>query len=173
MDNTEDSVPSLARLQHWNNLWDTDNYFDGYRAQEAALEWLFKTYPTNTDLNQVLIKVVALDVFYSTRIYHPTETAQHICELKDFDKRVKAGDLSLVTDVAVFKVKVKHDIKRKNIVKKKKGKTSRKTFSPLPPSIALGTIPKPILEVPQFFLAASRSKLDFSGSLPPIKTGCC
>ena len=128
MDNTEDSVPSLARLQHWNNQWDTKDLFDNYRAQEAALEWLFKTYPTNTDLNQVLIKVAALDVFYSTRIYHPTETAQHICKLKDFDERVKAGDLSLVTDVAVFTVKLKHDIKRKNIVTKKKGEDLKKNI---------------------------------------------
>lgn len=81
------------------------------------MEWLFKTYPQNTDLDQVLIKVAALNTFYSTTIFHPTETAQHICELKDFDERVKAGDLSLVTKLAIFKVKVKSKDKNKDKVK--------------------------------------------------------
>ena len=111
MTDIDNDLPSPEALEDWNNQWDTNKKLRSYRDQEAALTWLFKTYPKNTDLNQVLIKVTALDALYSTRIYHITETARHIIELKDFDKRVQEGDLSLVRDLAVFKVKL-HTNKR-------------------------------------------------------------
>ncbi|MGN1325300.1 MAG: hypothetical protein ACI4YA_03025 [Candidatus Spyradenecus sp.] len=98
-------LPSQAELEHWNRQWESLPRLKNYYAQEKALEWLFKAYPQNTVLEQVLIKVTALDTLYSTSIFHITETAQHICTaLIDFDARVKEGDLSLVKDLAVFKV---------------------------------------------------------------------
>ena len=122
------SLPSPEALEDWNNQWDTNKKLRSYRDQEAALTWLFKTYPKNTDLNQVLIKVTALDALYSTRIYHITETARHIIELKDFDKRVQEGDLSLVRALAVFKVKL-HTNKRNPDQKADKSTREKHIFS--------------------------------------------
>ena len=122
------SLPSPEALEDWNNQWDTNKKLRSYRDQEAALTWLFKTYPKNTDLNQVLIKVTALDALYSTRIYHITETARHIIELKDFDKRVQEGDLSLVRALAVFKVKL-HTNKRNPDEKADKSTREKHIFS--------------------------------------------
>lgn len=102
-------LPSPEALEQWNNQWDTNEDLRNYRDQEVALTWLFNTYPYNTDLNQVLIKVTALNALYSTYIFHITETARHIIELKDFDRRVREGDLSLVRDLAIFKVRLKTD----------------------------------------------------------------
>ena len=113
MTDIDNDLPSPEALEHWNNQWDTNEKLRNYRDQEAALTWLFKTYPHNTDLNQVLIKVTALNSLYSTTIYHLTETARHILELKDFDLRVKAGDLNLVEDLATFEVKQKNGVLRK------------------------------------------------------------
>lgn len=105
----DNDLPSPEALERWNNQWDTNEDLRNYRDQEAALTWLFKTYPHNTDLNQVLIKVTALNALYSTYIFHITETARHVIELKDFDRRVREGDLSLVRDLAIFKVILKTD----------------------------------------------------------------
>lgn len=109
MTDIDNDLPSPEALEHWNNQWDTNEKLRNYRDQEAALTWLFKTYPHNTDLNQVLIKVTALNALYSTYIFHITETARHVIELKDFDRRVREGDLSLVRDLAIFKVILKTD----------------------------------------------------------------
>ena len=49
--------------KEWNKLAD-------YVAREEALEKLFKkTYPKNSEFNDILIKVSVLNSFYSTRIY--------------------------------------------------------------------------------------------------------
>lgn len=89
--------PSKAELQKYLKVWDS---LENYSLQENALEKLFlKTYIHNTDINDVLIKVSALNDFYSTNIFSSFQVAKHIVSL-DIDERLKAGDVTLVNDIA-------------------------------------------------------------------------
>ena len=54
---------------------------------------------TNTEIDDVLIKVAALNDFYSTNIFSIYPVAKRIVE-QDIDKKLKAGDLQLVNDIA-------------------------------------------------------------------------
>lgn len=85
-------------LRHWDSL-------DNYRLQEGALNKLFfNVYPKNVEIEDILIKVAALNDFYNTNIYYPFNMAQHILEL-NIDDRMRAGDLSLVNDIATLETK--------------------------------------------------------------------
>ncbi len=80
-------------LKHWDSL-------ENYSLQESSLKKLFtKTYPSNLDLDDVLIKVCALNTFYSTNIFSPFPVAKRIVGLK-IDQKLSAGDLSIVSNIA-------------------------------------------------------------------------
>lgn len=84
-------------LSKWDNL---ENYF----LQEKALDKLFfETYPVNSDINDVLIKVASLNDFYSTNVYYPFIVAKHIVNL-NIDDRLFNGDANLVNDIASVKI---------------------------------------------------------------------
>lgn len=73
---------------------------ENYALQESALDKLFyRTYPNNRDIDDILIKVSALNDFYSTNIFSPFKVAKHIINL-DIDERLMAGDATLVNDIA-------------------------------------------------------------------------
>lgn len=83
-------------------LWEQEPSFGNYKYEASALEWLFKSYPTNKNLNEIIIKVACLDRLYSTNItknYKIPQVAQHIKKL-NFDDRVQKGDITLVDDIA-------------------------------------------------------------------------
>ena len=62
-------------LQRWEGL-------ENYRLQEQSLALLFKEFcPSNSVLEQVLLKVSALNDFYSTNIFDTFSVAKHIREL--------------------------------------------------------------------------------------------
>jgi hypothetical protein len=85
-------------LKDWKKL-------NNYVLQESSLTKLFhKTYPENKDIDDVLIKVCALNDFYSTNIFSPFSVAQHIVDLK-IDNRLKENDTSLVNDIAQIVIK--------------------------------------------------------------------
>ena len=87
----------IKYLEKWNNL-------GSYVIQEEALDDLYiKTYPKNTDIKQVIIKVSALNDFYSTNIFKVYPVAKHIIEL-NIDERISNNDVSLVNDIANVKV---------------------------------------------------------------------
>lgn len=72
--------------------------------QENSLKKLFtKTYPLNTEMDEVLIKVCSLNDFYSTNIYSPISVAKNILRL-NIDERLKQNDVSLVNDIAKVNV---------------------------------------------------------------------
>ncbi len=81
-----------------------------YAQEGIALDKLFKeTYPKNKDINEILIKVVALDSCYSTnvrRFSSINKVAEAIKNIKDFDRRVqKTGDnfdAALVDEICAF-----------------------------------------------------------------------
>ena len=73
---------------------------ENYSLQESALNKLFfQTYPNNTNIDDVLIKVSSLNDFYSTNIFSPFQVAKHIISL-NIDARLVAGDVTLVNDIA-------------------------------------------------------------------------
>jgi len=95
-------TPSVEEVQSYLDLWDK---LENYTLQENALNKLFLTvYPTNTEINDILIKVASLNDFYSTNIFSPFKMAKHILELK-IDDRLRAGDLTLINDIALLETK--------------------------------------------------------------------
>jgi hypothetical protein len=78
---------------------------------DLALEELFATFPGNVELNDVLLKVAALNSLYATNIYAVFQVAKHIHNLK-IDTRLKEQDRTLVEDIAW--VQVSADKKRRN-----------------------------------------------------------
>lgn len=93
--------PSPQEIQLYLERWDS---LDNYVLQESSLRKLFHdTYPLNTEIDDVLIKVCALNDFYSTNIFSPFVVARHIVDLK-IDGRLEKDDLSLVNDIARIKV---------------------------------------------------------------------
>ncbi|AET69174.1 hypothetical protein Desor_3706 [Desulfosporosinus orientis DSM 765] len=90
-------LPSKSEVEKYKRHWET---LESYLFQEKALEKLFlKTYPNNTDINDVLIKVAVLNDFYSTNIFFPFQVAKHIFSLK-IDDRLQAEDMTVVNDIA-------------------------------------------------------------------------
>ena len=62
--------------------------------------------PSNSDLAHVLLKVSALNDFYSTNIFDTYSVAKHILGLS-IDRRLSSHDLSLVNDIAAITIKGK------------------------------------------------------------------
>lgn len=80
-------------LAGWNEL-------ENYTLQEQALNKLFfQTYPHNTEIEDILVKVSTLNNFYSTQIFSVYPVAKHILELH-IDERLAAGDITLVNEIA-------------------------------------------------------------------------
>lgn len=89
--------PNCKEVDKYLLAWDQ---LENYALQESALDKLFyRTYPRNKDIDDVLIKVSALNDFYSTNIFSPFKVAKHIINL-DIDERLIAGDVTLVNDIA-------------------------------------------------------------------------
>lgn len=89
--------PSSEQVEYYLQRWDEQ---ENYKLQENALDKLFfETYPTNTDINDILIKASSLNDFYSTNIFSIFNVAKHIHGLK-IDSRLASKDLTLVDDIA-------------------------------------------------------------------------
>jgi hypothetical protein len=93
-------TPSPALVQSYIDLWEG---LENYVLQEKSLSLLFeKLCPRNTSIDAILLKVSALNDFYSTNIYNTYAVAKHILSL-DVDARLQSGDLELVDDIARVK----------------------------------------------------------------------
>lgn len=91
--------PSRAEAEGYFRVWGS---LPNYVAHEKALATLFRNdcspFRANTDLSPVIIKVSALNDFYSTNIYRVYDVACKIVSIPDFDSRLQQGDLTLVRD---------------------------------------------------------------------------
>lgn len=93
--------PCKAKVDNYLDQWQK---LDNYRNQEHALDKLFiQLCPKNDNIEDVLIKCSALNDFYSTNIFDIHSVAQHILAL-NIDKRLAAGDYSLIDDIANVEV---------------------------------------------------------------------
>ena len=94
-------TPTIHIVQSYLNKWDS---LENYVLQESSLRKLFTiTYPTNELMDHVLIKVCALNDFYSTNIFSPFKMAKHIVNL-GIDERLTGSDYSLVNDIALVEM---------------------------------------------------------------------
>lgn len=88
--------PSVEEVRRYLRLWDE---LENYKEQENALNVLFTGHPENMEKEYVLLKVVALNHFYSTNIFNVYAVAKHIVGIRDFDARLQAGKLSIVEEL--------------------------------------------------------------------------
>lgn len=80
-----------------------------YAVQENATKKLFKQYPENTNLEEVILKATVLNKFYSTSINDTFTVAKTICSIDGFDSRLANKDFTLVNEIAdkIKKTKLK------------------------------------------------------------------
>lgn len=89
--------PSSTEIEFYLNKWGS---LENYALQENSLKKLFtKTYPLNSDINDVLIKVCALNDFYSTNIFSPFTVAKHIVKLQ-IDGHLNSDNFEIVNKIA-------------------------------------------------------------------------
>lgn len=89
-------VPTKEQVEYYLQRWDQ---LESYHLQEDALDKLFfDLCPGNKDISDILLKIAALNDFYSTNIYSVYSVAKHIWSL-NIDARLKAGDVTLVSDI--------------------------------------------------------------------------
>lgn len=89
--------PSKSQVELYLKAWDS---LKDYPLQESSLRKLFiKTYPVNTDLDDVLVKVCALNEFYRAGIFKIVDLAKHIRSL-NIDDDLKNNNLDLVEKIA-------------------------------------------------------------------------
>lgn len=90
-------LPTLEVVKRYVAEW---KQLENYNMQEDSLKLLFQTFcPENTKLEHVLLKVSALNDFYSTNIYNKYAVAKHIIGL-NIDPRLAKSDKSLVNELA-------------------------------------------------------------------------
>lgn len=100
----EPLTPTPDLLSEYLSKW---KQLENYRLQEASLGLLFHSLcPENKKIEHVLLKVSALNDFYSTNIFDTYSVAKHILT-KDIDDRLKKDDHSLVNDIAQISIKNK------------------------------------------------------------------
>lgn len=97
--------PNSKEVEKYLKKWDS---MENYVLQENALDKLFlKTYPNNTEIEDILIKASALNDFYSTNIFSIFSVAKHILNL-NVDNRLKNGDETLVDDISRININGKN-----------------------------------------------------------------
>jgi len=100
----EPLTPTSDLLSEYLTKWEQ---LENYRLQEASLGLLFHSLcPENKKIEHVLLKVSALNDFYSTNIFDTYSVAKHILTT-DIDDRLKKDDHSLVNDIAQISIKNK------------------------------------------------------------------
>ena len=75
---------------------------ESYSIQEELLQCLVKKYPNHSNKAAVDTKVKLLNLFYSTGIQATNKMSENILSIKDIDKRLSAGDKSLIPEIATL-----------------------------------------------------------------------
>ena len=89
--------PNKSIVNSYLRRWKT---LENYKLQEQSLNLLFHSYcPNNNQLEQILLKVSALNDFYSTNIFDTYTVAKHILKC-NIDKDLSAGNEALVNKIA-------------------------------------------------------------------------
>ena len=95
MDNP--STPNKESIDSYIKKWKT---LENYILQEKSLSLLFNKLCTgNKKIENILLKVSALNDFYSTNIYDTYSVSKHILEC-DIDEDLKKGNIEIVNKIA-------------------------------------------------------------------------
>lgn len=78
----------------------------GYRLTDNALLQLFREYPHNQKMEDVLLKVAALNSLYNTNIFAVYKVAKRICELH-IDPKIEQKLPELVNEIAPITIRGK------------------------------------------------------------------
>jgi hypothetical protein len=96
--------PSQVLITSYLIRW---SQLENYRLQEDSLCLLFNTLCSdNKSIEHILLKVSALNDFYSTNIFDTYSVAKHILNA-NVDLRLESKDYSLVNDIARISIKGK------------------------------------------------------------------
>ena len=87
-----------------------------YRVQEEVIKNLFKMHPNNERIEDILLKTVVLNDFYSTNIFSIFGVAKHILSIPNIDELLELGNIELVNKI------------RENSFTDKKGNEKKKDF---------------------------------------------
>ena len=88
-------------LENWQKL-------ENYKLQEKSLNLLFgELCPTNKKIENVLLKVSALNDFYSTHVFATYKLARHILGIK-IDSKLNSNIFEIVNKIAKVKIKKKN-----------------------------------------------------------------
>lgn len=93
------SVPNTSLVSNYIAKWNADPILVG---NNKALDKLFaQVYPTNTAVEEVLVKVITLNCLFSTRVLDKDIQTVTACivGIANMDARLKAGDISLVKEL--------------------------------------------------------------------------
>ena len=97
-------TPSPSLMSEYLGRWEQ---LENYKLQETSLGLLFHSLcPENKKIEHVLLKVSALNDFYSTNIFDTYSVAKHILN-KNIDARLEENNYSLVNDIAQISIKGK------------------------------------------------------------------
>lgn len=97
-------TPNKKIVNGYLKTWTT---LESYILQERSLSLLFgKLCPANTEIESVLLKVSALNDFYSTHIFDTYTVAKHILSC-NIDVKLESGDVGLVNQIARVTMKGK------------------------------------------------------------------
>ena len=93
--------PSADIIRGYVHIWET---LEKYTLQEECLAHLFhQLCPRNDDIVHILLKVSALNDFYSTNIFDTHSVAKHILAIGPTD-RIAAGDAGVVNEIALVTI---------------------------------------------------------------------
>lgn len=90
-------TPTNRLIESYIEQFNSD---DRYYPADQAITRLFNTFPTNTDFEDILLKISVLNDLYSTNIYGTYAMAKHIQNLK-IDNALRQGDPYVVNKIAV------------------------------------------------------------------------
>ena len=88
--------PSCEEVERYLHRWNTTP--DLFQPETVLKKLFTETHPKNNSIDDIILKVAALNTVYNTYIYSVYPVAQHILSL-DIDKRLAVGDESLVNEL--------------------------------------------------------------------------
>ena len=88
---------SAGLIEEYIEKFETENGCD-----DAAVKAIFKVFPANSDISQVMAKVTMVNHFYHTRIVDKNiqAVANHICKIPGLDEMLNAGKTEAVGLIA-------------------------------------------------------------------------
>lgn len=93
--------PSREQVESYIEKWSKKSE---YVDKEKSLNTLFKNYPHNNDISEILLKAAAINSFYSTNVFSIYEVAEHI-KNKNIDPELESGEPRLVEELKQVPIK--------------------------------------------------------------------